>query len=379
MLLAVGLSMGLPAAARAQVVDPYPAAVWLNVPDSSAPPGGVIQLDLALTEPAPIVTAMFDLIFDPTLGPVLGAALFSPAGALSDVIGTAVPGAGRLTVRTSSPSAQFGLTAAHAPIVSVALAVPPTALVGTSGAVAIDTASSLWLNPDSQPYGQLVDRNGTFVIGGTLSVQDVSPGLGLLPAGSTVAVRGVGFEPGAIVEIDGVPVASTAVVSATEIDVAIAVDADLYGRSLTVRNPDLTSATTLAYPRTAWLAPSARPLLAATEPIFSPQTFFGAVYANAASGSQFLGVALQNASAGPANVTLALRSAAGLIASTTLALPPLTRISREVSELFEGTAAPADAVLGVSSDVPVQMLGVVGDDAAGSVAPLVAAVVMLPP
>jgi hypothetical protein len=372
MLLAVGLSIGLPAAARAQVTEPY---VWLKVLDSSAPPGGVIQLDLALTEPAPIVTAIFDLIFDPTLGPVLGAALFSPDGALSDVIGTAVPGTGRITVRAKSPSVRFGLTPADAPIVSVALAVPPTALVGTSGALAIDTASSLWLDPTGQPYGQLVDSNGTFVIAGALSVHDVSPGLGLLPPGSTVAVQGVGFEPGAIVEIDGVPVASTAVVSAMEIDVTIAVAADLYGRIVTVRNPDLTSASTYAYPRTVWLAPSARPLLAVTEPIFSPQTFSGAVYANAASGGQFLGVALQNASAGPANVTLVLRSASGVLASTTLALPPLTRISREVTELFEGTAAPADAVLTIRSDVPVQMLAVVGDDAAGSVVPLVAAVV----
>jgi hypothetical protein len=376
MLLAVGSSVGLPAAARAQVSEPYPVtAVWLEVLDSSAPPGGVIQLDLALTEPAPIFTAVFDLIFDPTLGPVVGAALFSPDGALSDVIGTALPAAGRVTVRATSPSAQLGLTAADAPIVTVALGVPPTALVGASGALAIDPASSLWLDPTGQPYGQQLDKNGTFVIGGTLSVHDVSPGLGLLPAGSTVAVQGLGFEPGAIVAIDGVPVASTDVVSATDIDVTIAVAADLYGRSVTVTNPDLTSASTYAYPRTAWLAPSARPLLAATEPIFSPQTFFGAVYANAAGGGQFLGVALQNASVGPANVTLALRSASGVLASTTLALPPLTRISREVTELFEGTAAPADAVLAIRSDVPVQMLAVVGDDAAGSVVPLVAAVV----
>ncbi|MFL5302447.1 MAG: IPT/TIG domain-containing protein [Anaeromyxobacteraceae bacterium] len=343
----------------------------LKVLDSRAPPGGVAQLTVALTEPTPIVTARTKISYDPgTLGSVLGVALFSRA---NDVAGTAVVRDNQVTVRTTSPSAEFG-TDADLPVLTVAIALRPDAPPGTQGTLALDPASSLWLGPAGQPYSQQV-RNGILDISGTVSISDVLPTNGLLPAGSTVTVRGIGFQPGAVVEIDDVPVASTTFVSDTEVDATIAVAADVNGRKVKVKNPDDSIASSYAFLRTAWLAPTTRPLLATVEPIFSRQTFSSASFTNAAAAGQFLGLALQNPGDGSARVGVELHSTsgAGLIASTALTLPPRTRISREVSELFGGTAAPADGFLVVHSSVPVQMLGLIGDDAAGSVVPLLPA------
>jgi hypothetical protein len=198
----------------------------------------------------------------------------------------------------------------------------------------------------------------------------VFPGGGFLPAGTAASVRGVGFQPGAIVEIDGVEVSRTTFVSDTEVLATIAAGADLYGRAVRVTNPDLTRAKYTSYLRAAPLAPSARPLLAATIPLFSPQAFASATFANRAATGQFLAVALQNPSANPADVTVELLSPAGaVVASGALSLPPRTRISREVSEIFGGMAAPAGGFLVVQSSVPVQVLGIIGDDAVGRVMP----------
>jgi hypothetical protein len=381
-VLALGFSAGILLAGRASAVGattPHPpdppvpfSGVSLKILNSQAPPGGVIQLTVTLTEPTPVMFGMTSLAFDAgALGPVLGVALFGSAGAQSDVVGAAVIRNNQLTVRTASPSAQFGM-AIGAPILTVAIAVSPDAPLGSNGRLTIDPANSWWLDPSGQAYAQQV-KNGRFEIAGTLSVNDVEPALGLLPAGSQVTVRGIGFQPGAIVELDGVPVASTTFVSDTELVATIGAAAELYGHRATVRNPDLARASYYAYPRTAWLAPSARPLLAATDPIFSPRTFSSASFASSAPAGQFVGLALQNPTTGPADVTVELRSEEGVIASTSLALPPSTRIARAVSELFGGIAAPRDGTLAVSSSVPVQMLGLIGDDAAGSVAPLIPA------
>jgi hypothetical protein len=342
----------------------------IRVLDASAPPGGTIQLTVTLTEPKPIVTGSAALSFDALLlGPVMGLALYSPSGTLSDAAGAGVIRGNQLSLRSTSPSAELG-TGIAVPLLTVTIGVRPDAPAGSMGILALDPAASLWLDPNGQPYPQQV-RSGTFQVGGTISISDVSPAMGSLPAGSTVIVRGMGFQPGALAEVDGVRVASTTVVDSTEVQVVIADAADLYGRRVRVRNPDLSRAAYYAYLRAAWLGQSARTLLAATVPIFSPRTLTGAFFPNSAAPGQFLALALQNPGAGPAEVAVELRSSAReLLASTAVTLPPRTRIAREVSELFSGATAPANGFMVVRSSAPVQMLGLVGDDAAGSVQPL---------
>jgi len=351
--------------------DPF-TGVSLKVLNASAPPGGTMQLTVSLTEPKPISTGSALISLDTAvLGPVMGVALYGPGGALSDAAGAAVVNGNAITVRTISPSSDFGLSTS-VPILAVTIGVSPDALPGAQAKLVLDPAASVWIDPAGVPYLEEV-KNGTFEVAGTVSINDVIPGMGLLPAGSTVVVRGMGFQPGAIVEVDGVSVASAAVVSDTEVDLTLGVSADLYGRRVTIKNPDLSRANYRAYLRAAWLGRSARTLLAQTDPIFSPQTFTGAFFTPSAAASQFFGLALQNPAADPAEVTVELRStSAGSIATATLTLPARTRTSREVSELFPGQSIPADGSLVVRTNSPVQMLGLLGDEVAGTVEPIAA-------
>ncbi|HYR19799.1 MAG TPA: hypothetical protein VEQ15_09925 [Myxococcales bacterium] len=374
-MLAVFLVTGLLlTAGRSGHADPF-AGVSLKILNASAPPGGTMQLAVEVTEPIPIATGSAAIVLDTVvLGPLMGVALYGPAGAQSDAAGTAVVSGNRLRVRTVSPSSAFG-TSTAAPILTVTMGVRADALPGAQASLVLDPAASFWLDPSGLPYPQQV-RNGTFQVAGTVSIDDVIPGAGLLPAGSTVVVRGMGFQPGAIVEIDGVPLASAAVVSDTEVDATIGISADMYGRRVRVKNPDLSRASYHAYLRAAWLGRSARALLADTDPLFSPQTFTGAFFTASPGAGQFFGLALQNPAAAPADVTVELRSKDGTpIASAAVTLPARTRTSRELSELFAGQSMPAGGFLAVRSSSPVQMLGLLGDETAGTVEPVLASLV----
>jgi len=246
--------------------------------------------------------------------------------------------------------------------------VRPDAPLGASSSLVLDPASSLWTDPSGQPYAQQV-KSGTFVVQGSVSISDVNPGSGLLPAGSTVVVTGIGFQPLTKVEVDGVGTRST-FISPTEIDVVLATQAEMYGRRVTATNPDSFRSRYYAYQRAPWLGQSSRPLLAATEPIFRRQTLSGGAFAAAPSG-KFLGVALQNPDAGPADVSIELRSTDGsVIASTVFTLPSQDRIALEASEYLTGVIPPDGSTLVVQSSAPTRMLGLIGDESAGSVDPV---------
>jgi hypothetical protein len=347
------------------------AGVSLKVVNQTAPPGGTIQFVLTLTEPKPIVTAFSFTSTDPgVLGPLLGAALYGPDGAASDAAGAAVVNGGAVAVRATSPSGNFG-TQIGSPILAMTIGVRPDATVGTRSVLALDPKASLWIDPSGQTYPEQV-KNGNFEVGGSMSISGVYPGAGVIPAGTPFTVLGKGFRPGALVEVDDVTVATTNVVDSTRIDVTLAADAEMYGRRVRVRNPDGFRAAYYPYLRTKWIGQSARPLLAKTDPIFSPQRSTGAFVSKTVGAGQFLALALQNPAESAVDVSVELRSrAAGSIATQTVSMPPETRIAREVSELF-GRALPADGYLVVRSATPVQILGLLGDDAAGTVDPVLA-------
>jgi len=207
---------------------------------------------------------------------------------------------------------------------------------------------------------------------GPVSIDDVLPGGGFVPAGSLVSVVGIGFQPGAQVLIDGVSLASTSWVDSSRIDVVTAVDAQFDGRLVSVTNPDLTGASFFANLRATDLGQSARPLLAATEAIFPVQTRSSAVFSAPTSGT-FFGLALQNPGAAGSIVSVDLWNAGSVVASTSLTLPPQTKVSREVSELFPSVIPSDGSALSVTATVPVQMLGLSGNENDGSVTPVLPA------
>jgi hypothetical protein len=219
-------------------------------------------------------------------------------------------------------------------------------------------------------YEQQVLR-GTFTVGGSVSINNVVPGGGLVPAGATVTVSGMGFQPGARVEIDEVELVSTRYVGPTQLEVVLAGTTEMHGRRVRVRNRDRSAATYHSYLRAAALAESRLPLLAATFPIFSTRTFTQSFFLPVVDRNLFLGLALQNPSSQGALITIELFSAARqLISSSSFTLPSQTRISREISEYLSEFRPRLGDYLRVSSNVPVQVIGLVGNEAAGTVVPV---------
>jgi hypothetical protein len=76
--------------------------------------------------------------------------------------------------------------------------------------------------------------SGLVTIQGTLSVQKIYAGMGVVPAGSVVPVYGSGFTSATTVAIDGAAIASTRFVSATEVDVTLAGATELVGKRVRV-------------------------------------------------------------------------------------------------------------------------------------------------
>jgi hypothetical protein len=124
-----------------------------------------------------------------------------------------------------------------------------------------------------------------------------------------------------------------------------------------------------SYLRATELGKSANPLLAATEAIFPVQTRSSALFAAPTSGT-FFGLALQNLDPADSIVSVELWDAGSVVASASLALPSRTKVSREVSELFPGVIPGPGSFFQLTATVPVQMLGLSGNETDGSVAPV---------
>ena len=87
-----------------------------------------------------------------------------------------------------------------------------------------------------------------------------------------------------------------------------------------------------------------------------------------ASGT-FFGLALQNPGPGDSIVSIELLDAGFVVGFATIELPPNTKLSREVSELFPGVSLSSGSVFWLTATAPVQMLGLRGDETDGSVVP----------
>lgn len=335
----------------------------LKVLNESVPPGGFVQMKVSVTEPKPIIIGMASVR---TSLAVQG--LLLPGS--PDSAGVGVIGANNsLAVRVVSPAGTLGMSTA-APAVVVTMAVPATALPGSSFPLNLDPNASFWVDPSGNLYPEQV-KEGTLHVGGRISITDVLPGGGFLPAGSTVTVIGMGFQPCALAEIDGVPVGASTVIDSTRMTVVTNVATQLDGRRVTVTNPDRTRTSYFSYLRATSLGQSARPLVAAAEPIYPVKPLSTGFFSTPAPApGVFLGLALQNPGTAASNVSVELWSAGSVVASTSFTLPPRTEIEREASELFTGVVPPKGSFLRVTASSPVQMLGLQGNETDGSVAPL---------
>jgi hypothetical protein len=347
------------------------AAIYAEVPitvrisKETVPPGGMAQVKVLVTSPQPITGG--GVKFNGALSDADGVALFSSTG---DVFGAAVQNGGDLDIRFVSPNGTFG-TDLDYPILAVTFGVGANAVPGNTTAVNAGSAA-FWkaLLGGKLPIEL---KPGSVTIGGSVSITNVVPGGGTLPAGFTFRIEGVGFTPKTEVDLGTLSASAITYVSPSRIDVTLRTAATMDGVSIRVRNPDHFSDIYYCYLRGMRLGRSANPLIAAAVPIFSTKTALSAVLPPLVlpqiNSPYVVGLALQNPGLTPADIALELHSSGAVLAAVQLTLDPGTRMTRELSEWF-GTPAPFGAYVTVKSTHPVQTLALLGNTTDGVVLPM---------
>jgi hypothetical protein len=361
LILPTGLFAGSPADAPFQGVE-------LTIPSETVPPGGMLQLKVQITEPKPISKGGQKALFvGKMLGTPLGIELFSPSG---DASGTAVLSKGAAQFSLSSPLIDMGQNIDY-PIVTIAMPVKATALPGQTADLTLDPSLSQWVDPLGQNYPALL-TNGILTVGGSLSISNIVPGGGVVPAGTKIAIQGIGFRPNSKVQVNEATVARKTYISANEIDVTLTTNLNMTSRRIRVTNSSPNEkATYYSYARTTPLGKSKHTLVAATVPLFSQSTWTLAYFKPVLNGSQFTGLAVQNATTATVKVKLQLLSSNGTLLKTkSIQLTAYQRTSRDLAEFFVGVVPTTGTTVKVTSPVPVQLLGLLGDDVLGTVDPV---------
>lgn len=345
--------------------------ISFHIPNEMAPPGGLVQMKFMVTVPTPISTGGPELSFDAGMfDGVWGIQLFCPDG---DLNGVATIDGSRVNIRYTTTA---GAAGTDYPIMTVALHIRPDALLGSTTQFQLDPSSTWTISPLGTTATLKPAPPATVTAGGTISILDVVPGGGVLPAGSMVSIRGMGFQPKTQVQLNSVKFSSIQFIGSGEIQFTLAETTNMTGQKIQVVNPDGSQDTYFSYMRGIPLGQSSQHLLAGAVPVFSSVTHSRAVFTPIApaSSSQLTGIALQNPSVAPANVAVALYSSTNtLLGSSSFTLPSGYRLMGETSELAQGAAPGVGSYLVVTSTQPVQVFGFLGDTASGTVIPFTAA------
>ncbi len=342
-------------------------AFTLKIPNEIAPPGGVAQMKFLSTEPTPISSGRPHGLYDETIfDAVYGIEVFNPNG---DLNGVAIVDGPWISVNFTSTASLQGT---DYPVMTMALHVRPTAVPGAKTQFNIDPSTTFSIN--NVPATLKPIAPATIMVGGGISIVNVVPGGGLLPAGTVVKVEGLGFQPRTQVQLSNVKAQKITVVSSTEIDITLAQATDMSGKKIQVVNPDGSQDTYFSYLRGINFGVSNWPLLGKAVSIFSSVTHTQATFSGItpSNASQFSGVAVQNPGLDPVNVTVSVFSAKNApLGSATILLPGGYRLMREIYELA-GAQLPAGGYLTVSASHPVQVFTFVADTAAGTITPFAA-------
>lgn len=346
--------MTMAAAAQGQTV------LSLKVSKETAPPGGMAQVKVFITEPQPITTGGGRMLFEPYSG-IEGIALVSPA---NDTYGVAVVDGTALSFSLLSPSATFGMDSDY-PVLAVAGLVRDNTPIGTKFPLTFDTLSLA--DPSGSLYATDV-RPGHLVAQPGLSIADVKPGSADLPAGAVVSIFGSSFEPRTKIKFKEGLLSAVRYVSSTQMDVVLALPLRMHGTEIEATNPDGSRAEYFSYERTARDATRPSKVFGATVPIFPFRT---AGRAGVTVAGAQTGLAVQNIDTDDATVTAELVRADGAILGTRVLTVPKDRfVLLEMSELFGGSSG--GATICVSASSPVQTMGV-AVDSAGAARPIVPA------
>jgi IPT/TIG domain-containing protein len=345
-----------------------PPVVELTIPNETVPAGGMLQLKVQITEPKPISKGGQRSKFQsPLLGSPQGIALFSVGG---DASGTAVLSKGAAQFSLNSPLFTMGDVIDY-PILTIAIPVKPTAQIGRTAPLVLDPSLATWIDPTGQNY-PVVLTDGLLTVGGTLSISNIVPGGGVVPAGTKIAIMGMGFPSDAVVQVNEAIIATQTYVSPNEIDVTLTTDTNMTSKRIRVTNKSTNEkATYYSYQRTTAMGKSKHALVASTVPLFAQSTWTLAYFRPVLNASQFSGLALENPTAKPVKISMQLFAANGtLLKRHNIKLLPNKRFTRDLAELFVGVVPASGTSLKVTADAPISMLGLLGDDVLGTMDPV---------
>lgn len=274
-----------PGAGAAQVLQ---QPVGVRIAAGVVPPGAMLQIRLLLEEPHQIAGGSVMMDLDPGLfGPIAAVDVFSATG---DQVGAATIQDRHLYAQFASPSGGIGRLPGL-PVMTITVPVLAWAHNDATSSITFTSGGAAWKDVRGNQY-QPVAQPGEVRVGGTLSIGSVTPGGGLLPAGTRVRIGGSGFTPATAVQIDGVVLASTLFSGPQAMDAELGAPADLTGKRVVVRNPDGTQADFFSALRGIPESPAGN-----QQPIFPQQTYLAAEL-----GTTAYGYALENQNLEPVDV-----------------------------------------------------------------------------
>jgi hypothetical protein len=342
--------------------------ITLRIPNEMSPAGGMVQMKVLTTEVTPISGGRPGFSFDASLfDAAAGFGMFNPGG--GDTAGAAVITDNHVQISYAST---VTLDASY-PILTMALSVRPDVPAGWQTLFSMDPDSIWNFSTTGTPITAKPITPATVAVGGTISITDVIAGEGVMPAGTVISVRGIGFDGRTQLHVNDTSVKPFNVVSPNELRYTLPQATNVTGLKIIVANPD-NSDTYYAYLRGIPAAVSARTLLATVEPIFALNARqvarlgpFGPLGA-----SQYAALALQNprVDGTDAVVSISLRAGDGTtIHQSTLTLASRHRLALELSELLDGFAPAAGDYVIVTASAPIDVFGLVCDEGAWTVAP----------
>ncbi len=333
----------------ALLAGPLPAAdLALQISSETAPAGGWAQIKVFSATPQHVSSGRIVMNFDPAVfGPISAVAVFSAQG---DAMGVATVSGQSLDVTISSAAGGIGQLP-HLPVLTVTIPVLASAPVGTVNAITLDASRGGWTDAQKNAYTVTITP-GSVTVGGSLSVQNLAPGGGLLPAGALVRINGTGFSAATVASIDEVSVSTAQFAGPGEIDLTLGGAADLTGKRVVLRNPD--GSQVEYFPAMPSVPDQAPASFAGIQPLLSMQTWTSAAVRFTIRGG---GIALQNPNPTPVDVILqAMDSISPLDSETTVTIPPGALIvysnGHAMDQGFRAFASPPLRMLGMSFPPP---------------------------
>jgi uncharacterized protein (TIGR03437 family) len=212
-------------------------AVNVVVSNETVPLNATATIKLFLSAPQALSSGYIRLIFNggnfPAQPPAIAAAtVFSVSGDVRAVAAAEQASGSGFRIFFFSPSSGVG----RVPGLPIAeFSIP----VSAAFTVALDLTASYFYGPAGR--FAVTATPGGVLIGGELSIQQVKPATGIVPAGSTIQVEGTGFASSTTVAIDGVALAGLVAPSSKQIEVTLAGATEVTGKHIHLQNPDGTS------------------------------------------------------------------------------------------------------------------------------------------